>query len=104
MRWKLPPEPFLTMASTNPEAESRPNTNTPSLLLVIVDLHPLSWHLLSSPPEPTPANATASSSKAPLSPISITEFVTVLMVFLHAHLASRWGNQVVVYGATGGRS
>ncbi|EKC98819.1 hypothetical protein A1Q2_06922 [Trichosporon asahii var. asahii CBS 8904] len=40
--------------------------------------------------------------KAPVSPITLEDFAAVLMVFLNAHLASRWGNEVVVYGALPG--
>lgn len=82
---------------------SWPKTSPPSLLIAVVDLHPLSWSLLSSL-SPGAAPETGEKDKAPVSPITITEFATILMVFLNAHLASRWGNEVVVYGASAGKA
>ncbi|ORY26813.1 TFIIH subunit Tfb4/p34 [Naematelia encephala] len=79
-----------------------PETTPASLLLVILDLHPLSWSILASAaPPPLPADAT---HKAPNTSLSLTEFINILVVFLNAHLAVRWGNQVVVYGASAGTS
>jgi transcription initiation factor TFIIH subunit 3 len=92
-----------------PVAQSRPwpAASPPALLIAIIDLHPLAWSLLSSlapGPEPVHTHADKEKEKAPISPISLEEFVTILMVFLNAHLASRWGNEVVVYGATAGKA
>lgn len=93
-------------ATQAPTAHSRPwpATTPPALLIAVVDLHPLAWSLLSSlapaPSSPTPGE----KEKAPISPLTLEEFVTNLMVFLNAHLASRWGNEVIVYGATAGKA
>ncbi|RXK37019.1 hypothetical protein M231_05726 [Tremella mesenterica] len=78
----------------------------PSLLILIVDLHPLSWSLLSIPPSPQPSDPTLSPIIAKSLPSSLTleEFITQLLVFLNAHLASQWGNRVVVYGVSAGKS
>ena len=98
------------MSLATPDLAPRPLSTPPSLLVVILDLHPLSWSLLASAStdnlghEPTSSEPTIPSSKPPLDLISLTEFVTILMVFLNAHLVSRWANEVVVYGAVGGRS
>jgi transcription initiation factor TFIIH subunit 3 len=82
------------------------------LLIAVVDLHPLSWSLLANlcgkpAPEAAPADGDdkdKDKEKAPISPITMSEFATILMVFLNAHLASRWGNEVVVYGALPGKA
>jgi len=76
-----------------------PPTIPPSLLLLIIDLHPLSWSLLSQPPPPA-----EEGDKFKNASIDLQGFLNVLMVFLNAVLASSGGNQVVVYGATSGRS
>lgn len=81
-----------------------PSVSPPSLLIAIVDLHPLAWSLLANLQPPSSEANGAEKEKAPVSPITLEEFVTVLVVFLNAHLASRWGNEVVVYGATPGRA
>lgn len=81
-----------------------PKTSPASLLIAIVDLHPLAWSLLAnlkSPPD-TAERGEKEKEKAPVSPITLEDFATILMVFLNAHLASRWGNEVVVYGALPG--
>ncbi|WRT70912.1 uncharacterized protein IL334_007911 [Kwoniella shivajii] len=89
-----------------PPMESRfyPKTTPPSVLLVILDIHPLSWSLLSSPPPLPPFTEHPGIDKAQATPMSLPDFVTILMVFLNAHLASRWGNEVVIYGASAGRA
>jgi transcription initiation factor TFIIH subunit 3 len=76
---------------------SHPSSIPPSLLLLILDLHPLSWSLLSQTPP-------VGESKIPNVSINLNEFLNNLMVFLNAVLASSGGNQVVVYGATCGKS
>jgi len=76
-----------------------PPTIPPSILLLIIDLHPLSWSLLSQPPPPN-----EEGDKIKNASIDLQGFLNVLMVFLNAVLASSGGNQVVVYGATSGRS
>ncbi|KAL7420927.1 RNA polymerase II transcription factor B subunit 4 [Cryptotrichosporon argae] len=70
-----------------------------SLLIAILDLHPLAWSLLSglSP-------AAGDTAKVPVAPLTLDDFVTNVIVFLNAHLASGWGNEVVVYGATAGKA
>ncbi|WVQ95409.1 hypothetical protein IAU59_002506 [Kwoniella sp. CBS 9459] len=85
-------------------AKSYPKTTPPSILLVILDIHPLSWSLLASPPPLPPYPGHPTVDKVEASPLTLNEFATILMVFLNAHLASRWGNEVVVYGATAGRA
>ena len=93
------------MALAQSDLPSRPLSTPPSLLILILDLHPLSWSLLaSSSTEPILSEPTNTSHKTPLTLISLTEFVTILVVFLNAHLASRWANEVVVYGAIAGRA
>ena len=71
----------------------------PSILLLILDLHPLSWSLLAQDPPPN-----EEGDKIKNASITLDGFLNVLMVFLNAVLASSGGNQVVVYGATCGRS
>lgn len=104
------------MNATNalPEsAASLPTAVPPSLLILVLDLHPLAWSLLARPPpttEASPAQVKAGGKRpapdaaAPLTALTLGEFINVLMVFLNAHMASRWGNKVVVYGATAGKS
>ncbi|KIR50747.1 transcription initiation factor TFIIH subunit 3 [Cryptococcus gattii Ru294] len=76
----------------------------PSTLIVILDTHPLSWHLLSHlpPAPPIPDNKILDTAKS--SPTSLHQFITILIVFLNAHLASKWGNEVVVYTASAGKA
>lgn len=63
-----------------------------SVLLIILDLHPLSWAISADP---------AASSD----PLTIDRALNELLVFLNAHLACKWGNELVVYVAmAGGRS
>ncbi|KAK6906428.1 hypothetical protein I203_100413 [Kwoniella mangroviensis CBS 8507] len=92
------------MAPPTPDHKSYPKTTPPSILLVILDIHPLSWSLLASPPPLPSVPDQPIIDKAQATPISLPDFVTLLMVFLNAHLASRWGNEVVVYGASAGRA
>ncbi|RSH87123.1 RNA polymerase II transcription factor B subunit 4 [Saitozyma podzolica] len=94
-----------------PDPSAYPSVTPPSLLLIILDLHPLSWSLLATPPaeppgvpEITPSGQARLIGRALPTALAASEFITMLLVFLNAHLASRWGNRVVVYGATGGRS
>ena len=89
------------------DPQSSPQTISPSLLLLILDIQPLSWSILAQPPSTSSESTTPLSStlsKAPVQSLRFEEFLTILMVFLNAHLASRWGNEVVVYAATAGRS
>ena len=99
-------------------------TTPPSLLLVILDIHPLSWSLLSADPQPNnlaspttdptlststdtngaPGVDTSLGDRIPPQPLPLSEFITTLLVFLNSHLASRWGNQVVFFAAAPGRS
>ncbi|WVO24877.1 uncharacterized protein IAS62_006257 [Cryptococcus decagattii] len=76
----------------------------PSTLILILDTHPLSWHLLSHlPPAPAlPDNKVLDTAKS--SSTSLHQFITILIVFLNAHLASKWGNEVVVYTASAGKA
>ncbi|CAK9779883.1 transcription factor Tfb4 [Cutaneotrichosporon oleaginosum] len=93
----MPPAP--TTAHKRPWPSSTP----PALLIAVVDLHPLAWSLLSNL-QPIPSSPSHEKEKAPIAPLTLGEFATNLMVFLNAHLASRWGNEVVVYGATAGKA
>ncbi|KAI9637162.1 TFIIH subunit Tfb4/p34 [Dioszegia hungarica] len=97
---------------TTPSA-SFPRSTPPSLLILILDIHPLSWSLLSSiePPDPldspppiAPAEHHYLLARAPIGPITLPDFLNVLLVFLNSHLASRWGNRVVVFAASAGKS
>ncbi|WWC72781.1 uncharacterized protein I206_106745 [Kwoniella pini CBS 10737] len=91
-------------SSHGSSSASHPKTTPPSVLLVIIDIHPLSWSLLASPPPLAPYPEHLGIDKAQASPMTLPDFVTILMGFLNAHLASRWGNEVVVYGASAGRA
>ena len=89
-----------------PSVQDFPQTVARSLLFVVIDLHPLSWSLLGGPPPPAIPNEyeNPAINKAPTTSLPITDFIDILTVFLNAHMASRWGNDVVVYGASAGRS
>lgn len=91
-----------------------PTSIPSSLLLLILDLHPLSWSLLSNPP-PTPLDGdvethghvegvTRLQARAKETSLKLEEFINVLMVFVNSVLASSGSNQVVIYGATSGKS
>ena len=90
--------------SDDPSTSKIPTSIPPSLLFLILDLHPLSWSLLAQPPAPPIGDHIALVNKAPGTSLSINDFLNALTVFLNAHLASAWGNDVVVYGATAGKS
>ena len=95
-------------------APDYPNATPPSLLLLILDLHPLSWSLLSNPPPEQLAGETDShghgegatrlQTRAAETSLRFEEFINVLMVFVNSVLASSGSNQVVIYGATSGKS
>lgn len=91
----------MPQAATTAHKRPWPTSTPPALLIAVVDLHPLAWSLLSNL-QPTPGSPGHEKEKAPIAPLTLGEFATNLMVFLNAHLASRWGNDVVVYGATAG--
>jgi hypothetical protein len=90
--------------SGNPTGSRLPSSIPPSLLFLIIDLHPLSWSLLAQPPAPAIDDNIALVNKAPATSLPIQDFLNALTVFLNAHLASAWGNDVVVYGASAGKS
>lgn len=88
-----------------------PTSTPPSLLLLILDLHPLSWSLLSNPPpasstdiESHAEGSTRLQTRAKETSLKLEEFIRVLMVFVNSVLASSGSNQVVIYGATSGKS
>ena len=81
-----------------------PPTTPPSTLFLVLDIHPLSWSILSGPPPPNDLEPGTTLAKAQPTSLHLSEFLDVLMVFLNAHLASRWGNEVVVFAATAGRA
>lgn len=103
------PKPSDRMAPTTPagvttsQLLSLTAPLSPSLLFLILDIHPLSWHLLAQPPTQSSVDHT-SSRTPPLTSLDLSDFLNILMVFLNAHLAARWGNEVVVYAATAGKS
>ena len=65
--------------------------DSPSVLLVILDLHPLSWAISADP-------------DARGEGMEVDRAMDELLVFLNAHLASRSGNELMVYGAMAGKS
>ncbi len=76
-------------------------TDLPSLLLVILDLHPISWALSANQPQANGSSGDAAAQEA----LSLTDALSQVLVFLNAHLASRWANELVVHAAmSGGRS
>lgn len=91
------------MSRAPAELPTLPPSSSPSLLFLILDIHPLSWSLLADPPNLPEERAHHMTHVAPAR-LPIEDFLNVLMVFLNAHLASTWGNEVVVYAATAGRS
>ncbi|KAJ9114771.1 hypothetical protein QFC22_005647 [Naganishia vaughanmartiniae] len=67
----------------------------PSILLVILDLHPLSWA----------SSADTSQQTGTTDTITLDRALNELLVFLNAHLALKWGNELMVYVAmAGGKS
>ncbi|BEJ10902.1 hypothetical protein CspHIS471_0103240 [Cutaneotrichosporon sp. HIS471] len=94
----------MPQVATTAHTRPWPALTPPALLIAVVDLHPLAWSLLSNL-QPVPSSPGGpEKEKAPIAPLTLAEFATNLMVFLNAHLASRWGNEVVVYGATAGKA
>lgn len=73
-------------ASTTTAAREDP----PAHLTLIVDLNPLQWHL--------------SSQASNDIPLSLSQFLAQLMIFINAHLASRDDNTLAVIGALPGYS
>lgn len=72
----------------------------PTILLVILDLHPLSW-AISADPSNTSTNTPSYDSGT----LDLDTALNELLVFLNAHLAGRWGNELMVYVAmAGGKS
>ena len=96
------------MSSSAASIPDNPTAIPPSLLLLILDIHPLSWSLLAETPPPPkqddPEIVGAALNKTHPTSLTINEFLNSLIVFLNSHLAAAWGNDVVVYGATAGRS
>ncbi|ORX40919.1 TFIIH subunit Tfb4/p34 [Kockovaella imperatae] len=75
----------------------------PSLLLLILDVHPTSWSILSSGSRTAKElEGSATISRAPVQSLGLAEFLNTLMIWLNAHLAARWGNEVVVFAAGAG--
>jgi transcription initiation factor TFIIH subunit 3 len=76
----------------------------PSVLVVILDIHPLSWTReaqLAESSEPShtgtdPANTIADDGAQYL---SIDRALDQLLIFFNSHLAMRWGNELVLYVA-----
>ena len=64
-----------------------------SHLSVVLDLSPSQWHLSSL------SDPTSSSS----SPLSLAAFLSQLIVFLNAHMASQHENSLAVFGAFPGK-
>lgn len=65
--------------------------DTPSVLVAILDVHPLSWT------EEAQAGSTPDDLKSSF--LSITNALNQLLVFFNTHLAMRWGNELVLYVA-----
>ncbi|WVQ77611.1 hypothetical protein IAR50_007299 [Cryptococcus sp. DSM 104548] len=85
------------------EPQDYPRTTPPSTLIVILDIHPISWSLLTTLP-PAPPSEIRAIDLAKSSPTPLSSFLTTFMVYLNSHLSMRWGNQVVVYAASAGRA
>jgi transcription initiation factor TFIIH subunit 3 len=69
----------------------------PTILLVILDLHPLSWAISADASAQPPSSAPTTSSDA--GTLDLDTALNELLVFLNAHLAGRWGNELMVYVA-----
>lgn len=68
--------------------------DSPSVLLVILDLHPLSWAISADPEAQSGSDV-----------LDVDTALNELLVFLNAHLALKWGNELMVYVAmAGGKS
>lgn len=79
-----------------------PLDDSPSILLLILDIHPLSWSLSANPPSKTEAPTVTSTGSSSL---SFDRALNDLLVFMNSHLALKYGNELVVYIAMeGGRS
>lgn len=63
--------------------------STGSHLSVVVDLSPTQWHL--------------SSHSSNAYPLALNSFLSQLLVFLNAHLASKHENTLAVFGAFPGK-
>jgi len=61
----------------------------PSHLSVIIDLSPTQWHLSAEPTNPYP--------------LPLKTFLSQLLAFLNAHIASKHENTLAVFGALPGK-
>jgi len=64
-----------------------------SHLSVVLDLDPVQWHL----------SALSDAANANSSPLSLAAFLSQLIVFLNAHMASQHENSLAVFGAFPGK-
>ncbi len=78
----------------------------PSVLLLIIDIHPISWaissdplHNVSSKSQIDPNGSSATSDGTRADTLDLPAALDQLLVFLNAHLAMKWGNELVVYVA-----
>lgn len=107
---------MANQAVTSDEAVKGIDDN-PSILLAILDLHPLSWSRESQDQNGASMSATngngasngngtsADAGEGPGNFLSLDAFLNQLLVFLNSHLAMKWGNELVVYAAlAGGKS
>ncbi|WVO13610.1 hypothetical protein L204_101231 [Cryptococcus depauperatus] len=76
---------------------------SPSTLILILDLHPLSFGLLADLPPPPP-HPDRHVDKAEQENLYIAPWLDIVTIFLRAHLAHRWGNDVTVYGTSAGKA
>lgn len=81
----------------------------PTVLLLIIDIHSVSWSISSDPALNVPAvpskdDGITDTSWVP-DTLTLQEAMDQLLVFMNAHLAMRFGNELVVYAAMeGGKS
>lgn len=76
----------------------------PSVLVAILDIHPLSWSReaqLAQTKQPTENGETSTENDSPDSALylSIDRALDQLLVFFNSHLAMRWGTELVLFVA-----
>ena len=76
----------------------------PSVLVAILDIHPLSWSREAQLAQAKPSGKTGESSTEAGLPdsayfLSIDRALDQLLVFFNSHLAMRWGNELVLFVA-----
>lgn len=76
----------------------------PSVLVVVLDIHPLSWTKEAQLAESSKAAQTTTDGADPNTAteaqyLSIDRALDQLLIFFNSHLAMRWGNELVLYVA-----